>query len=380
MIGWQGLFWCAVALVVYTFWGYPLLIGLLAWRVRRLRPPGRIPMAEPDLPSVAVLIPAYNEEAVIAAKIENSLALTYPPDRLEVVVVTDGSDDKTPEIVARYADRGVRLYHQPERRGKMAAINRIMPLLAADIVVMTDANAMVAPGALRAIVRHFADPTVAGVAGEKRVLGGGEGLYWRYESFLKRCDSAVSSVMGAAGELFAIRRARFEPPPANALIDDFVISLRLVEQGYRVVYEPAAVATEPPSPSLLGDWRRRVRIAAGGIQSICWLPGLLNPRRGRIAWQYISHRVLRWLVTPFLLPLIYGMSLMLCRQPFYRLAFWGQTGFYLAALVGYVWARRGTPPRLLYAIFYFCFTNLAALAGFWRYVTGRQPVAWEKAR
>ncbi len=380
MSGWQGLFWCAVALVVYTFGGYPVLIGLLARRVRSLRPADGVRTVESDLPSVAVLIPAYNEEAVIAAKIENSLALTYPPDRLEVVVVSDGSDDGTPEIVARYADRGVRLYHQPERRGKMAAINRVMPLLTTDIVVMTDANAMVTPGALQAIVPHFADPTVAGVAGEKRVLGGGEGLYWRYESFLKRCDSVISSVMGAAGELFAIRRERFEPPPANTLLDDFVISLRLVEQGYRVVYEPAAVAIEPPSPSMLGDWRRRVRIAAGGIQSICWLPGLMSPRRGRIAWQYISHRVLRWLVTPFLLPIIYGTNLILCGQPFYRLLLWGQTGFYLAALVGYVWARQGTPPRLLQAIFYFCFTNLAAIVGFWRYVTNRQPVTWEKAR
>ena len=368
------LFWLAVGTVVYTFLGYPLLIGLLTRCVHR--PVRRATIT----PQVTLLIPAYNEASVIAHKIENSLALDYPPERLEIVVVTDGSDDGTVDIVAGYGEQGVCLYHQSQRQGKMAAINRVMPLVGGEIVVFSDANAMIEHGALRALVRNFADPSVGGVAGEKRVLGGGESLYWRYESFLKRCDSALSSVMGAAGELFAIRRCLFKPPPPNALIDDFVISLRLVETGWRVVYEPEAVVMEEPSPTLAGERRRRSRIAAGGFQSIRWLPGMLNPVRGRVAWQYFSHRVLRWAVTPFLLPAIYGLNLLLLGLPFYRLVLLAQTAFYSAALLGYALTQRGMRRGPLHAVFYFCFTNVAALAGFWRYVTGTQPVTWAKAR
>jgi biofilm PGA synthesis N-glycosyltransferase PgaC len=370
----QVLFWLAVGTTFYTFLGYPLLVGLAARWV------GRPVHTAAITPTVTLLIPAYNEAPVIARKIENSLALDYPPEQLTIVVVTDGSDDETVNIVKGYADRGVRLHHRPQRRGKMEAINRVMPLLVDEIVVFSDANAMIERGALRALVRNFADPAVGGVAGEKQVSGGGERLYWRYESFLKRCDSAISSVMGAAGELFAIRRHLFEPPPPNALIDDFVMSLRLVEMGWRVVYEPGAAVTEAPSPTLAGEWRRRSRIAAGGFQSIRWLPGLLNPARGWVAWQYFSHRVLRWAATPFLLPIMVVLNWFLLRLPFYRLAFLAQTAFYTTALLGYVLARRGVQRGPLYAVFYFCFTNVVALAGFWRYVTGTQPVTWAKAR
>jgi len=313
MLLFELILWLAIATVIYTFLGYPLLVGLLA----RLLPR---PVKQAAItPSVTLFTPAYNEEGIIAAKIENSLSLDYPADALEIVIVTDGSDDRTPEIVAAYANRGVGLYHQPERRGKIAAVNRVMPHITREIVIFSDANAMLDAGTIKAVVRNFADLEVGGVAGEKRVLGGGEGLYWRYESFLKRCDSALSSVMGAAGELFAIRRQVFEAPEEDSIIEDFIMSMRLVGDGWRVVYEPEAVVREDVSPSLTGDWQRRTRIAAGGFQSIRRLPHLLNPLHpthnggalGLAAWQYLSHRVLRWAVTPFLLPLIYLLNLLL---------------------------------------------------------------------
>jgi cellulose synthase/poly-beta-1,6-N-acetylglucosamine synthase-like glycosyltransferase len=370
----QILFWLAVGVIFYTFFGYPLLVAGLARWLRR-------PVEQKSIfPKMTLLIPAYNEASVIAHKIENSLALDYPSDHLDIIVVTDGSDDETPDIVASYMEQGVQLYHQPCRRGKMAAINRVMPMVKGDIAVFSDANAMIETGSLKAIARNFADSSVGGVAGEKRVSEGGEGLYWRYESFLKRCDSALSSVMGAAGELFAIRSQLFKPPPENALIDDFMMSLRLVEKGWRVVYEPEAIATEEPSVTILGEWRRRTRIAAGGFQSIGWLPGLLNPARGRVAWQYFSHRVLRWAVTPFLLPIVYGLNLILLRVPGYRPIFAAQTVFYIIAFLGYVLERNNVRLTLFHIVLYFCFTNAAALAGFWRYVTGSQPVTWVKAR
>jgi biofilm PGA synthesis N-glycosyltransferase PgaC len=370
----QVLFWLMVGTVLYTFLGYPLLVGLIA----RLAP--RPIQRAAITPKVTLMVPAYNEAGVIARKIENSLALDYPRDQLEVVVVTDGSDDATPDIVTGYAERGVKLHHQSQRQGKMAAISRVLPLLGGEVVVFSDANAMLQSGGLRALVRNFADPSVGGVAGEKQVLGGGEGFYWHYESFLKRCDSALSSAMGAAGELFAIRRSLFEAPPPDTLLDDFVISLRLVEAGWRVVYEPDAVVTEKPSPTLLGEWERRTRNAAGGFQAMRRLSSLLNPARGTVAWQYFSHRVLRWAVTPFLLPVIFALNMVLLVLPIYRPVFLVQVAFYVAALVGYALARGGKQDGPLYVIFYFCFTNAAILAGFRRYVTRTQPVTWAKAR
>jgi cellulose synthase/poly-beta-1,6-N-acetylglucosamine synthase-like glycosyltransferase len=366
------LFWLAVSVVLYTFLGYPLLIHLLA----RLRP--RHDQTANIEPSITLIIPAYNEEAVIAAKIENSLVLDYPADKLRILIVADGSNDDTVTIARRYS--GVQVAHQPERRGKAAAVNRIMPAVNSDIVLFSDANSHFAPGTLRAMVRHFADPAVGGVTGEKRVQGGGEGLYWRYESWLKARDSQVSSVMGAAGEIFALRRPLFRPPEEDAIIEDFVLSMRLVAEGWRVIYEPAAVCYEPPTSSLTADWGRRTRIAAGGFQSLARLPQMLDPRRGLVAWQYISHRALRWAVTPFLLPAILMLNLLLWPKRLYRPLLVGQLLFYGMGLLGYRDARRGRSAGLPYAAFYFLLANVAAIAGFLRYIRGNQPVTWRKVR
>lgn len=368
----KGLFWLATGTIVYTFLGFPALISILA----RYR--GR-PVEQADInPEVTLLIPAYNEEVVLAAKIENSLALDYPPEKIQVAIVADGSTDGTVSIASCF--QSVKVYYEPERRGKAAAVNRIVPMLDSDIIIITDANVTLSRGTLRALVRNFADPTVGAVAGEKRVRGGGEGLYWRYESYLKRCECAVSSVMGAAGELLAFRHEAFQPPEEDSIIEDFVMSMRLVGEGWRVVYESEALASEEPSNSPNEDWIRRTRIAAGGFQSIGRLTHLLNPRLGLITWQYVSHRVLRWAVTPFLLPIAFLLNLFLAKHRLYRLTLLGQTMFYGAGILGYLRAREGRQSGLLNAIFYFCFGNLAAIAGFWRYVRGRQPVTWEKVK
>jgi len=370
----QTIFWLSLLVILYTFGGYPLLIGLAA----RLFPrPNR---QGDDLPPVTLLIAAYNEADVLAEKLENSLGQDYPTDHLRVVVVADGSTDATRAISESYVSRRVVTYFQPERQGKVAAVNRVMPFLTDPIVVFTDANSMLAPDSLRMLVRHFADPAVAAVAGEKQVQGGGEGLYWRYESFLKRSDSAVSSVMGAAGELFALRRTLFSPPEADSIIEDFVLSMRLVQAGWRVVYEPAASAWEEPIQSLAGEWQRRTRIAAGGFQSIRRLSGLLAWPWSRITWQYISHRVLRWAVTPLLLPLLLLVNLALWPIPFYRILALGQIAFYLLALLGFWQARAGKRGGLAYTVFFFVFTNLAALVGMGRGLTNRQSVVWAKTR
>ena len=372
------LFWLSVCTILYTYFGYPIFVTLLA----KLR--GRPHIQEPITPTVTLVIAAYNEANIIEEKIQNSLALEYPEDKLKIIMMEDGSEDDTVAIASSY--EGITVHHHPFRLGKAEATRQVMPLIDSEIIVFSDANAMLAPGSIHAIVRHFADSEVGGVAGEKQVLGGGEGLYWRYESYLKQKDSPLSSVMGAAGELFAVRRSAFKPPPPDTIIEDFMISMEVVSRGWRVVYEPQAIAQELPLNSFQGDWHRRTRNSAGGVQAIFNLPELLRPERGIVAWQYFSHRLLRWAVTPWLLPLVFVLNLLLWPQKFYRLLFSTQLLFYGTGLFGYLRSRKqrldpgGPIEKIASVICFFCLANLAAIVGFWRFVTGRQPTSWKKVR
>lgn len=377
---WAIGFWVALVGIAYPYVGYAAVI----WLIARFR---QDPYLMSDrLPTVTVLVAAYNEEDVIARKILNSLALDYPKDKLEILVVTDGCTDETDAVIRRYEDQGVRLLSRSQRQGKVNALNAAIPLAQGEIVVCSDANAFFDPQNLKLLVRHFGDPRVALVAGEKRIredgkaVSAGEGLYWRYESFLKRLDSSVSSALGATGEIFAIRRERFEPLPPDAVIEDFVLSMRYVMQGMRVVYEPAAISWEDASPSFREEFKRKVRIIAGGWQSVIWLRQLLSPRYGLVAFQYLSHRVLRWMVVPFLLPLAFLANVMLASDPFYALLLALQVTLYGAAAIGYHLQQRDIRWKVFYIPFYFVFLNVAALMGAYRYLTGRQPVTWEKVQ
>ncbi len=378
----EGIFWLAVMLVMYAYLGYGALAALLAWGLRRPEPAE----AEGELPRVSLVVAAYNEEEVILAKIANSFQLDYPCDRFELVIVTDGSTDRTPDLALGVA--GTRVMHAGERRGKIHALNRVFPTLDAEIVVFSDANAMLNPEALRLLVRHFQDPMVAAVAGEKRIKPGsddvskGEGFYWRYESALKRWDSRISSVMGAAGELVALRRSAYVPIENDTLLDDFVMSMRLVARGLRVVYEPEAYATEEASVTVAEEFKRKARIVAGGWQAIIRLWPLLIPRRPLIWLQYLSHRVLRWVLVPALLPVILLSNLLLAWQlgGLYAWLLQLQLILYLAALAGWWLQARGIRHSWLYVPFYFVFLNVAALVGAYRFWTGAQRVTWEKVR
>ncbi len=385
----EAVFWIAVMLVGYAYLGYGAFVAVLsrAWPCREAPEaadaPGR-------LPSVTLVVAAYNEEDVILAKIANCVALEYPGDRLEIVIVTDGSTDRTPELAAGAGTGGpgLRVMHAPERRGKIHALNRVMPTLDAEIVVFSDANAMLNPEALLRIVRHFQDPQVAGVAGEKRIkpqaddVSTGEGFYWRYESALKRWDSRISSVMGAAGELVAVRREAYEPLENDTLLEDFVMSMRLVARGLRVVYEPGAYATEEASPTIVEEFKRKARIVAGGWQAVFRLWPLLIPTRPVIWLQYVSHRVLRWVLVPALLPVILLSNLILVWEVggAYGWLLQLQLVLYGAALLGWWLQERGIRTPVLYLPFYFAFLNAAALVGAYRFWTGAQSVTWEKAR
>ncbi len=376
-----AIFTVSAALVGWTYAGYPVFIAMLA----RLRPRPHRRDADAPLPSVTFIVPAYNEAQIIAQKIENVLALDYPEALREFIVIADGSSDGTTAVVQSYENKGVRLLFQPVRQGKIAAMNRAVPSAGGEILVFSDANAMMESDSVRNIVPNFADPQVACVSGEKRirptddVQAQGESAYWRYEALIKRADSLASTAIGAVGEFFAIRRERYIEMEIDNIIEDFVLSMRLVMEGWRVVYEPRAVVWEEASPSLHGEWRRRTRMAAGGFQAIGRLSGLFSPRYGLVTFQFISHKVLRWLA-PFFMITALASSAVLYRIPVFR-AFLGlQILFYLLALVGWgVESLRG-PWKLVRMIFYFCFANATALAGFVRFVTGSQSVLWKKAR
>ena len=386
------LFWICIFLVFYTYLGYGVLLWLLVKIKRIVRGRPTLPdlPADDALPDVTFLVCAFNEQDVVDQKIENTRLLDYPREKLHLMWVTDGSTDDTNQRLAQYPD--VQVVFTPERRGKTAALNHGLSLVTTPITVMTDANTMVNAEAIRHIVRCFQDPKVACVAGEKRVIARhesqtaaqGEGLYWRYESTLKKLDSELYSAMGAAGELNAIRTALYQPMPENALLDDYVMSMRMVDAGYRIAYTPDAYAMEYGSADLAEESKRKRRIAAGGLQSTWWLRAMLNPfRRFVVAFQLLSHRVLRWTVTPCALMALIPLNVLLVFMnagTVYTVCWLLQLLFYVAAFLGCWLSQHGRKNKLLYVAYYFLFMNFNVFRGMHYLRTHQGGGAWEKAR
>ena len=377
------LFWLFLAVVLYTYAGYAVLVGLWGALARRGRPAPSTTFE----PEVTLVVPAYNEAAILAEKVRNCQALDYPADKLRLLFITDGSTDDSGAVLADFP--AVQHLHSPERAGKSMAENRAIRYVTTPYVVFTDCNTTLNPAAVRNLVRHYADATVGAVSGEKRVQndgsasGAGEGMYWKYESFLKRCDSDIYSLMGAAGELVSFRTSLFKPLEADTILDDFVQSMRIVDAGYRVIYEPEAYAMEPPSFSLKDEMERKVRICAGGWQAMSRLLPLLNPlRQPVVALLYVSHRVLRWSLTPLLLALLLPLNaaLALAYGGIYTLLLAGQVLFYGAAALGWWRASRGQAAGPLLVPLYFTMMNVAVFLGANRFFRNRQPAAWAKAQ
>ena len=340
-------------------------------------------------PTLTLIVSAYNEETCIEDKIKNSLSLEYPAEKIKFLFITDGSTDSTPSIIAKYPQ--ILLMHQPERRGKIAAIDRAMETVDTEIVIFTDANTLLNKKALGNICRHYHDPKVGAVSGEKRVhieevsdATAGEGFYWKYESKLKTWDSELYSVVGAAGELFSVRTKLFASIPPDTILDDFMISMQIAEKGYRIIYEAAAYATESGSENIGEELKRKIRIAAGGIQAIARLKGVLNPFNNFVlCFQYISHRVLRWTITPFLMILVLALNSIICFKSInyvYILLLVGQVFFYAASLMGWVLEKRQVRVKALFIPYYFCMMNYAVIAGIRRYFLKKQSAVWEKSK
>ena len=380
------LFWIAFSLLFYTYLGYGL-ISFLGARSKKKKRQATIQDQIIDWPEVTILVAAYNEASCIEAKIQNSLELDYPKHKIKYLFVTDGSTDQTPALIRQFPD--IRVLHSLERKGKIAAVERAMEFVKTPITIFSDANAMLNSSAAKEIALQFLDPNVGAVAGEKRVesgqnaSSGGESLYWKYESQLKKWDADWGSVVGAAGELFAIRTELFENLATDTLLDDFMQTLLIVKKGYRVAYAPKAFALEAGSLNLKEEMKRKIRISAGGFQSILRLGNLVNPfEYGIVAIQYLSHRVFRWTVAPVALLLMFFSNLILINKGFvvYDLLFGGQILFYGLALWGALSTAGKSRIPGFFVPCYFTMMHWCAWLGAWRFFRNTQAVTWEKAR
>ena len=382
------LFFFSLGVVFYSYIGYGVIVLLLVKLKHllcnpRAMSPGRFE------PEITLVVAAFDEADFIEEKIKNSLALDYQTGKLHWIFITDGSGDQTPDIIRNYPQ--IQLLHHPERRGKVAAMNRAMQFVRTPFVIFSDANTLLNSLCVKEIVKHYSDPRVGGVAGEKKIMktesgrapGAGEGMYWKYESLLKKMDSELYSVVGAAGELFSLRTSLFYVAPENTIIEDFVQSMKICMQGYVIRYEANALATEHASATMREEQKRKIRIAAGAFQAMVILKGLFNVFRYPIlSFQFISHRILRWTLCPLCLVVCLVSNawlLVVDSSEFYLVFFLMQTVFYAAAWAGWILANRNLKIKAFYLPYYFVFMNLSVFAGFYRWVRNKQSAIWEKA-
>lgn len=389
------ILWSLIGIIFYAYIGYGIVLFILV-KLKRLFRIGKnkyiIPNYEPD---VTLFVAAYNEKDYVEAKVKNSFDLEYPASKVTQVWVTDGSDDGTPEILSNYSKQGIEVYHEDARGGKIGAMNRGMQFVKSPIVIFSDGNTMLGKESIRRIVNLFSDPKVGCVSGEKRIFNkekdtaaGTEGIYWKYESKLKKWDAELYSVVGAAGELFAIRTDLYRHVEPDTLLDDFIISLRVAMDGYTIQYDPEAYAIETSSANVKEELKRKIRIAAGGIQSFLRLFSLLNVFKYKtLTFQYVSHRVLRWIFAPFFLPIVFIINLVLALdngflnyENLYTLLFYGQLIFYILALLGWYFENRKIKIKILFIPYYFFIMNLSMYLGLIRFLKGKQSVNWERAK
>ncbi len=388
------LFWILLFILFYTFVGYSLVLFVLL-KLKKLLFPNRFLKTDKTYePDVCLFVTAFNEKDYVHQKVENSFSLDYPKEKIQYVWVTDGSDDGTPNLLKKYDN--LEVYHLNERRGKMHAMNRGVKFVKAPIIIFSDTNTILGNQSIREIVAKFSNEKTGCVAGEKRIVekeadaaaGAGEGMYWKFESWIKNMDAELNSAVGAVGELFAIRTELFEDVETDTLLDDFIISLRIAQRGYHIAYTPNAYAEETASLNVKEELKRKIRIAAGGVQTIFRLKSLLNPfKYGLLSWQYFSHKVLRWTLAPISLVLLFFVNLFIIFQQnswtefqFYTLFLYLQIFSYLLAAVGWFFENRKLRFKILFVPYYFVTINYASIRGIFRYFKGQQSVNWEKAK
>ncbi len=373
------IFWFSAFMLFYVFIGYPVLI--LLWS--RLR--GNPARSEDFEPSISVLIVARNEQRTICDKLNSLLAMDYPFYKVEIVVVSDASTDHTDTIVSEFTTHGVVFKKSVSQRGKPANLNECIPALHGDIVILMDARQQVEPGFARALVRNFSDPKVGAVSGELMLVPSvtesngvvsGVGFYWRYEKFLRRTESNIDSSVGATGALYAIRRQLYQPIASDTLLDDLLIPMNIVRQGYRVIFEPGAIARDTAAVSASSEFRRKVRTIAGNFQLFSRETWLLNPVKNRVWIQTVSHKFFR-LTAPLFLTSLIVSNFFLSGNLFYQIILITQLLFYCAALGGFLSGSRWQSYRAFTIPYAFCVLNWATVIGFFRFLFKQQKVMWK---
>lgn len=404
------IFWISVIFIFYTYFGYPFLMVVLSkipfikYLIKMPEGFGRV-LLNPKIggyaaykdvsvekgfsPRVSMIIAAYNEEDFLEEKIKNCLELDFPRNKIEFIFVTDGSTDNSNEILEKYKSENLYYYFIPSRSGKLHAIKRVIEYANSEIIIFSDANAIYNKDSIKKIVLHFAHSKVGCVAGEKRVIKSdgslhAEGLYWHYESFIKKLDSELYSVVGAAGEIFAVRKNLFPAIPENSIIEDFVLSLEIARKGFRVIYEPEAYSMETPPRSFIDEFRRRLRMSRGGIQSIGFFKNLLQFREKKfLSFQFVSHRLLRWAVAPISLIIAFITNYILIETEgsiIYTNIFYAQLLFYGVAIAGLLTNIMKVKIFGINLIFSFTLMNFAALVALFTYPFSARSNLWEKTK
>lgn len=377
----QTLFALCIICIVYTYGLYPLLLKIIQKHGKTYDAPI---LPDNQLPGVSIIIAAYNEESVIKERIQNCLNCDYPSDKLEIIIASDGSDDQTANLASTFNQEGVVFFDYHERRGKINVLNTTVPQTKFDLLVFSDANTHFEPQALKKLVRHFQNPTIGGVCGclkfvaiEGSNSGEMEGLYWKFETFLKTVEGRFGALLGANGAIYAIRKKLFVPCPSDTIVDDFVIAMKVLEQGYQMIYDTTAIAFEESAGNVIQEKKRRIRIGAGDFQALGLLRGMLDLRKGFPALAFWSHKVLRWCV-PFFMIGAMGTNLFLLNRPLYQITFALQCLFYAAAFLGQILCWAGKKEKVCHLCYYFCSMNLALLLGFVNFMAKTHSVKWER--
>ncbi|HBN78207.1 MAG TPA: glycosyltransferase family 2 protein [Planctomycetaceae bacterium] len=383
MLTLQVGFWLCVGIIFYSYLIYPMMLAVAV----RLHPPQtsapetcEIPVE--NWPLISLIIAAYCEENVILQRLHNALMLDYPADRIEILIGVDGDLDATGEIVASIPDDRIRLLQFPVRRGKASVLNDCFAAATGEILLFSDANTFWDKDAAKQLVRHFTKNSIGGVCGRLILTDadGGtncDGLYWRYENQLKEWEGQLGALLGANGAIYGIRKNLYQPIPTQTIIDDFLIGMRIHQQGSRFLYEPNAIAREETAPTISDEFKRRSRIGAGGFQSLAWLSSLLLPHYGLVSWAFWSHKVLRWICPAAMLVALVSNWFLAVTPPYQALLLL-QSGFYLAALCGAMSILPGPLGKLSRVLWMFVNMNAALASGFWKWLSQSQSATWKR--
>jgi cellulose synthase/poly-beta-1,6-N-acetylglucosamine synthase-like glycosyltransferase len=383
----ETIFWICIFIVFYSYIGYGIVIYILVNIKNKFT--NNVKYDLQFEPEVTLVVPCFNEADYIEDKIKNSLLLDYPHNKLNLIFISDGSSDDTHDRIKKYPN--IIALHENKRSGKAVAMNRAMKFVTTPIVAFCDANTTLNKEAIRELVKHYKDPNVGAVTGEKRIIStkkegastAGEGIYWKYESLLKKLDSDFYSVVGAAGELMSYRTELYKELPLDTLLDDLMQSMQIALNGYRVIYEKNAWAAETASANIKEELKRKIRISAGAWQSMLRLGKAFNPFHNfKLFFAFISHRVLRWTLAPFSLLILIIINIILLKSGsiIYTTFFVMQVAFYTLALLGWYLENKKIKVKVLFVPYYFFIMNLCVFLGLFRFLKGKQSVSWERAK